>query len=261
MHYINTSIQWSSCLFVSSIFIYNTLRIFNIKMKHPHDTVTKLNAGIYQIFIVLWSIYNICQEFYNPTITDIMTDTLTYNITDTMTNMINTVTYTVTYKPIHTIDRSIDSSLIGYFIYDTCVLLCTRYGRTQYIYFVHHILSIYIINICIAYNIAPLIYTNIMYFLMEIGSCTLNWMKLCNEYNPGVANKCRNITYCIYFTTRCVALPIFIFDYTNNIYHPIWYQKITVFMLLLLYVLSVNWFIKMTPKVSMAPKSCPFIKN
>ena len=257
MHYINTSIQWSSCLFVSSIFIYNILCIFNIKMKHPHDTVTKLNAGIYQIFIVLWSIYNICQEFYNPTITDTMTDTLTYNITDTMTNMINTITYTVTYKPIHTIDRSIDSSLIGYFIYDTCVLLCTRYGRTQYIYFVHHILSIYIINICIAYNIAPLIYTNIMYFLMEIGSCTLNWMKLCNEYKPGrFADNFRVGTHVIYFTTRCIALPLFIYDYTNNIYQPVWHQQITIFMLVLLYILSFDWFLKMTTKI---PKK--FIKN
>jgi len=210
-------IQWTSYLFFSSVFIYRTLRIFNIKMKYPIDTVSKLNAGTYQIFIVLWSIYNIYQEMNNK-------------ITD----------------------RSIDTSLIGYFVYDTCMLLLTPYGRTQYIYFLHHILSIYIINICITYNIAPPIYTNTIYFLMETGSCTLNWMKLCNKYNPGYANKCRNITHVIYFTTRCIALPVFIYDYTNNIYQPVWHQQITVFMLVLLYIMSVDWFLKMTKN---------FIKN
>ena len=212
-------IQWTSYLFFSSVFIYRTLRIFNIKMKYPIDTVSKLNAGTYQIFIVLWSIYNIYQETNNK-------------ITD----------------------RSIDTSLVGYFIYDTCMLLLTPYGRTQYLYFLHHILSIYIVNICITYNIAPPIYTNTMYFLMETGSCTLNWMKLCNEYNPGrFADNFRVSTYVIYFTTRCIGLPIFIFDYTNNIYQPVWHQQITVFMLVLLYILSVDWFLKMTLK--------KFIKN
>ena len=81
---------------------------------------------------------------------------------------------------------------------------------------------------------------------MELSACMLNWMKLINEYYPSdFAKKFQLKTYAIYGATRLFGLPVFIIDYSMNIYQPIWHQRIIIGLLLLLYVLSVDWFIKM----------------
>ena len=210
------SIAWACGLGTSAVILYNMLRFFNVKMKYPHDTVSKLNAGLYQIYIIAWTIKNI-----------------------------------INYK---NINYSIDNSLIGYYLYDTISLLMTPYGRSQYIYFIHHILGIYIINLNITYHCSPLIYSNILYFLMELSACMLNWMKLLNEYYPGdFAKKFQLKTYAVYGATRLFGLPVFIIDYFMNIYQPIWYQRIVISLLLLLYVLSVDWFIKMNRNKQIKP--------
>jgi hypothetical protein len=200
-------IQWTGGLGISGILLYNILRIFNIRMKYPHDVITKLNAGLYQLYIVRWAGYDIIR---------------------------------------YSTDESIHYSLIGYYLYDILYLLMTPYGRKQYLYFIHHILAIYLIHLNISYTLAPMIYSNVLYFSMELSASMINWMKLCNEYYPDMAAQCRMYTCIVYAMTRMICLPIFIITYSVHIYHPVWQQNIVVGLLLLLYVLSMDWFRKMT---------------
>ena len=199
------SILWACGLEMSAVILYNILRFF-VKMKRPHDTIGKLNAGLYQMCIIGWSAKNV----------------------------------------IYSLDsNSIDNSLIGYYIYDTISLLMTPYGRKQYIYFLHHMLSVFLIYINITYKVAPDIYPNVLYFLMELSASMLNWMKLCNEYYPKIAVKFQLKTFTVYIATRMFCFPVFIIDYSINVYQPVWHQQITVGLLFILYVTSINWFFKM----------------
>ena len=198
------SIIETSCeLGISAILLYNMLRIF-VNMRRPFDTVTKLNAGIYQLYIVGWTGYNIIHD---------------------------------------STDESIYYSLIGYYVYDTICLVIA--ARNQYLYFIHHILAIYFINLNMTYALAPMIYSNTLYCSMELSSSMLHWMKLCKEYYPTIATSFTSYTCIVYVITRVIGLPIFIINYWVHVYQPVWQQNIVVGFLLLLYVLSVDWCRKM----------------
>ena len=198
------SIIETSCeLGISAILLYNMLRIF-VNMRRPFDTVTKLNAGIYQLYIVGWAGYNIIQD---------------------------------------STDESIYYSLIGYYVYDTICLVIA--ARNQYLYFIHHILAIYFINLNMTYALAPMIYSNTLYCSMELSSSMLHWMKLCKEYYPTIATSFTSYTCIVYVIIRVIGLPIFIINYWVHVYQPVWQQNIVVGFLLLLYVLSVDWCRKM----------------
>ena len=202
------SIIETSCeLGISAILLYNMLRIF-VNMRRPFDTVTKLNAGIYQLYIVGWAGYNIIQD---------------------------------------STDESIHYSLIGYYVYDTICLVIA--GRNQYLYFIHHILAIYHINLNMTYALAPMIYSTTLYCSMELSSSMLNWMKLCKEYYPTIATPFTSYTCIVYVITRVIGLPIFIMNYWVHVYQPVWQHNIVVGSLLLLYVLSADWCRKMVTSI------------
>jgi hypothetical protein len=197
-------IVWSCGLVASAVLFYKILQGNNVTMRYPHDTVSKLNAGVYQVIVVSWALYNI-----------------TFSKQSTL----------------------LDESMIGYYIYDILSLLTTQRGRKQYMYFLHHILSIYLINLNILYNVAPHMYTNTLYFTMELSGCAMNWMKLSTEYYP--SKKFKIATYTTYGLTRGVVLPIIIIKYCTCIYQPIFSKNVTVFMLIGMYMLSMNWFSRM----------------
>ena len=202
------SIIETSCeLGISAILLYNMLRIF-VNMRRPFDTVTKLNAGIYQLYIVGWAGYNIIQD---------------------------------------STDESIHYSLIGYYLYDTICLVIA--GRNQYLYFIHHILAIYHINLNMTYALAPMIYSATLYCSMELSSSMLSWMKLCKEYYPTIATPFTSYTCIVYVITRVIGLPIFIMNYWVHVYQAVWQHNIVVGSLLLLYVLSVDWCRKMVTSI------------
>ena len=194
-------IIWTGSLATSAMLFYGIMRLFRVNATYPHDTISKLNAGSYQIIVVLWSLYNM---IYSKS------------------------------------SYSLDESMIGYFMYDIFNLLSSPYGRKQRLYLFHHIMSIYIIHLNMLYNISPSIYTNMLYFLMEYGSCTLNWMKLSNEYYP--SRRFKLLTYTTYGITRGICLPIFIVKYYENVYQHIWHHKVTFAMICVLFILSMNWF-------------------
>ena len=202
------SIIETSCeLGISAILLYNMLRIF-VNMRRPFDTVTKLNAGIYQLYIVGWAGYNIIHD---------------------------------------STDESIYYSLIGYYVYETICLVIA--ARNQYLYFIHHILAIYFINLNMTYALAPMIYSNTLYCSMELSSSMLNWMKLCKEYYPTIATSFTSYTCIVYVIIRVIGLPIFIINYWVHVYQPVWQQNIVVGSLLLLYVLSADWCRKMVTSI------------
>jgi hypothetical protein len=124
-------------------------------------------------------------------------------------------------------DTAIDNSMIGYYLYDTISLLIQH---SRYEYILHHVIALYLIYLHNTYYLAPFFYRNIMYFLMELSACMLNWLELLNNYKV--------ITYYIYGTTRCIIYPYYISEYLTNYYEPVWYHNVHVFLLLVIYVMS-----------------------
>jgi hypothetical protein len=127
-------------------------------------------------------------------------------------------------------NESIDDSMVGYYVYDTINLLCAPYY--QYEYIVHHIVAIYLIYLNNVYRLTPFFYRNVIYFLMELSGCMLNWQHLLHN------NTFTLLTYGVYGTTRCIIYPMYLVDYVRLYYKPVWYYKIQFLLLLLLYAMS-----------------------
>jgi len=124
-------------------------------------------------------------------------------------------------------DPNIDDAVIGYYVYDTIELFVQN---NHYEYILHHIIALYMIYLDKTYYLAPFFYRNLMYFLMEMSACVLNWQQL--------LKKCKVLTYSIFGITRCIIYPIYVVDYVRLYYEPYWYYRIHVFSCLVVYVIS-----------------------
>jgi len=187
------TIFWIYGLETSFILMYNILDL-------SYESVSYLNASIYQLLIVNWSIYNIYNRQNN---------------------------------------YLIDYSMLGYYIYDTLTCIIAPYDDgIQHLYILHHMLAIYMISMSNFYEFSPYKYRNILYFLMELSAGMLNSMKLINLYYPNDSYNYQILTYSIFGITRGIIYPVFVIDYIKEIYKPIWYYKVDIILLLVIYIMS-----------------------
>ena len=189
---------WICSLGTSFIFLYNILNL-------PYDTVSKLNACIYQIFITNWSVYNIYNKKNN---------------------------------------YLIDYSMLGYYIYDTITCIIAPYDSDQYLYIIHHGVAIYMISMSNLYKYSPYNYRNLLYLLMELSAGMFNSMKLINIYYPNESYNYQVITYSIFGLTRGIIFPICIINYIKELYKPLWYYKVDMLLLSIIYTSSIWCVIK-----------------
>jgi hypothetical protein len=155
--------------------------------------------------------------------------------------------YSGSIEPLH-------DFIISYYIYDLIHLYTTPYGRRQSIAFLHHTLIICMITYIRYTQIDTIIFTQLLYILMELSSCSLNIMNLCKQFYP--ASK-HIITYSfvnvmIYGLTRVIIYPLVLSYYEYQLYIS---EKDTKYLylfpnalLILLYCISLWWFIAMVQK-------------
>jgi len=124
------AILWTAGLGTTHLIIYRKFK------KYVYSSY--INAGLFQIFLTIWAVYNI------------------YNRENSY---------------------AIDNSMLGYYIYDTISSFLDPSG-IQYSYIIHHTVAIYMIYLNNTYQFSPFVYRNILYFLMESSAGMLNWMKL-----------------------------------------------------------------------------------
>lgn len=170
-----------------------------------------------------------------------------YNITGILNAALFQIFITILagYNIYNGSNNYIDNSVIGYYIYDTIYLL----SYNQYAYIVHHVFALYLIYLHITYQIAPFFYSNVMYFLMELSACMLNWMNLLGEYK--IQNyRFKVLTYSVYTVTRVITYPIFLIDYIQIFYEPIWYHNVHLAINCMIYIISIGYLIISVKKLT-----------
>ena len=151
--------------------------------------------------------------------------------------------------------------MIGYFIYDIIYIYRKLYKKINALIFLHHILSIVILTYIHLIDSPYKLFINICYILLESTSLSLNITNSIKYFYPGHPQlKCVNlVNISIYGIVRILLYPInlgygiYIVYNLNDTYLKILYIA-PGSLLILLYIISVNWFIAMVSKYSQSRK-------
>lgn len=176
-----------------------TTHVAIYKICKKYEPPSYINAGSFQMFVTMWAGYNI------------------WNGMDSY---------------------EIDNSMLGYYMYDTIIVLFDPSG-IQIFFIIHHMIAIYMIYLNNTYQFSPFIYRNLLYLLMESSAGMLNWMRLTDVYKKSISNyKFKVLTYNVFGITRCVIYPFCVMYYVYNTYQSIWYHDVHVVLLITIYVMS-----------------------
>jgi hypothetical protein len=137
--------------------------------------------------------------------------------------------------------------LYGYFVYDT-VNLFLHLEKAEFMYIIHHILSLYIIDYISSLNLSEgLDYYIIMISLIsELQNPILNLKLLIQDY-PMLKTINKMILYYMYFICRIILFPIYSFAFLYKLNFD---YKFTLFFICI-YSMSFNWFLTMRKKFKM----------
>jgi len=149
---------------------------------------------------------------------------------------------------------SLHNFVVSYYLYDMIHLYSKHYGRSQSIFFLHHTLCICMIAYLRYIESEYVVFSQLLYILMESSGFALNIMNLCKQFYP--ASKyiitCSSVNVITYGLTRVIVYPLVLGYYEYQLYISVSDTKyIYIFpnvLLSLLYCVSVWWFIAMVQK-------------
>ena len=135
----------------------------------------------------------------------------------------------------------IDYSMLGYYMYDIITCIIAPYDCTFYT--IHHGIAIYMISTSYFYGYSPYIYRNLLYLLMESSASMANSMNIVKIHYPEKLYNYQIITYSVFGITRVIIFPICIINYMKEVYTPIWYHKVDIILLSIIYISSISFVI------------------
>jgi len=152
------------------------------QLDHLDKTVSDLINAISQFIIVGWSVYNL--TIFDET-------------------------------------ESLNTFVIGFYLYDIIRIVTNHFGKAQGLFLLHHVLTIVLIGYMMILIPDYNAYMNIMYFLLEVSGASLNVTHIVRFFNP--ASKytvtVSGINVNVYFITRSIFYPISILFATYDAYH------------------------------------------
>jgi len=208
---------------------------FKNRYKQIHDAKSELNREVYQKQLDLLD--RTVGQFVNSIFQILMVGWALYNLT------------------IEDTTDSLNTFVVGFYLYDILHLYTSHYGKTQTIYIIHHALTItlvtYVYYITPGYNI----FVNINCMLLEFSSTSVNVINIIKFFNPrSTYTTLSGINVCIYFLTRVFFYPISLFLMIYDCYH----RDVTLLskylsippmtLLSILFGVSIWWFIALLKK-------------
>jgi hypothetical protein len=189
-----------------------------VTFRYPNEVANRLTCVTWQTWTVYLCIYNLLYESwkYYPSAPSLFTG----------------------------------NQFLSYFIYDTIILLSSARGRKQYIFFIHHFISLFI---GIVDRMVPSGTHFTQHSLMILLECTtplLNLSKIIEEISPNSngTRMIKTVTKWMYGLSRIVLYTPWLLNYILFHYQNKWnYHGITASLLLIFYA-SIKWFIVMMKK-------------
>lgn len=103
--------------------------------------------------------------------------------------------------------QGLDQLVIGFYIYDIVHILTKPYGKTQRIYLLHHIATIFFIYLNTLNIHRNVFSTNISYLLMESSSATINITTIIVHEIPRYKSFVNKVNIIVYGLTRVILFP------------------------------------------------------
>jgi hypothetical protein len=206
---------------------------FKNRYKQIHDTKSELNSDTYQKQLDLLD--RTVGQLVNSIFQILMVGWTLYNLT------------------IEDATDSLNTFVVGFYLYDILYLYMSQNGKTQTMYIIHHALTIalvvYVYYITPGYNT----FVNINCMLLEFSSTSINVINIIKFFNPGSNHTViSGINVCIYFLTRVFFYPLNLLLLTYRVYEadiPVKYMYVPPIILLdTLFCVSVWWFIALFKK-------------
>lgn len=137
-----------------------------------------------------------------------------------------------------------ENQMISYFLYDLVILSSTVRGRKQFIFFIHHFISL---SFPIINRYEPLgdhFINNSIIAMLELASPLLNLNKIMEECAPhhSFTRSLYSFTRILYLISRVLCFGPWILYYIHTHYHFELKYNITVTCLLTLFLGSIHWF-------------------
>lgn len=195
-----------------------------VSFRHPRDISNRLTCTLFQFYIVGYCLCNL----------------LTIVSTDKKTDQHN----------IHPFTSMAEQRLIGYFLYDTLVLLSTERGRRNGMYLLHHAISVMILAINSFYPCGTDALHNSIIVLLEGSSPFLNLWKVSYNINPLSFDTyiLHRIASILYYGLRIVGMTMWLFVYGTCYFRSTWNHLITMSGFGTIYIASLHWFSQLVKK-------------
>jgi hypothetical protein len=137
--------------------------------------------------------------------------------------------------------------MVEYFLYDILYMASSPSVRHYIMYIVHHLVSLSIIYMLLAYDCANNLTSNLVIILLEAPTPLVNITRIHDYLHPRNPVY-TNVTHAVYGLFRVFFLPIVLCasPWTFDVIHPVMYFVYVLFAMLT--VASYKWFMAMTVK-------------
>jgi len=196
-----------------------------VSFRHPRDISNRLTCTLFQFYIVVYCIWNLL-------------------------TIVSTEKKNAYHHDIHPFTRMAEQRLIGYFLYDTLVLLSTERGRRNATYLIHHAISVLILAINSFYPCGTDALHNSIIVLLEGSSPFLNLWKVSYNINPLSFDTylLHRIASMLYYVFRIVGMTMWLFVYGTGYFRFTWNHLITMGGFGTIYMASLHWFRQLVKK-------------
>jgi len=140
--------------------------------------------------------------------------------------------------------------MISYFLYDLLIMFSTSRGRSQFVFIIHHFISLLFIIANLIQPCGDNIMTNSLLVLLEMASPLLHLTKITQELYPRsyLYHLVHYMTIFLYATTRVYGFGTYIYVYLSHYFDYTLYHGITLSSILLIFYASIKWTVMMINK-------------
>ena len=206
--------------------LYGTDRIVRKQcgmFRYPIETANRMVCIGFQLFILYYVLHNLYTDHRNRTLWQ----------------------HSLTPKTVWASDY-----MAGYFLYDLLILFSSARGRRQYLFLVHHVISLIIYGVNTCHPCGNDVLNNSIILILELANPFMNLWKMCKEMDSkAVLTKTLFlITRFLFGVSRMGFMTIWLVYYLWSQYQFNWSHTLNLSGFLAVYVASIKWYMAMWRK-------------
>ncbi len=191
--------------------------------RYPIETANRMVCSGFQCFILYYVLNNLYTDHLNGTLWKNSIQSNTIYASDYMA---------------------------GYFIYDLLILFSSARGRKQYVFIIHHLISLLIYGVNKVYPCGNDVLNNSIVLILELANPFMNLWKVYEEIDSTslITKTLFSITRFLYGVSRMGFMTVWLMYYLWTRYQFNWSHTLNLSGFLAVYVASIKWYVAMMKK-------------